>query len=164
MKVNSYRFLALDGNDVSFHAYEKGSEEFVAAEKYYEAQKKKLAKYNGALGVTQMKWLTDQLKSAESLKEEVILFCHFPVYPQNHHNLWNDKEVKALLQKYSCVKAYINGHNHKGNYAESSGIHFVTMKAMVENVEPTFSILELSKTKIVIKGFGAEESREFILP
>jgi manganese-dependent ADP-ribose/CDP-alcohol diphosphatase len=157
---NNYRFIVLDGNDVSFHAYEKGSPEYLAAGKYYKENKIRSPKWNGAIGSAQMKWLKDQLELAESQKEKVVLFCHFPVYPVNNHNLWNSQEVKNLLESYSCVKAYINGHNHKGNYGENSGVHYLTMKGMVENKKPTFSIMELSKNVIAIKGFGAEKNHE----
>ena len=109
-------------------------------------------------------WLESELKEAEAVKEKVILFCHFPIFPKDPHNLWNDKELKSLLEKYSCVKAYINGHNHKGNYAEKNGIHYMTMKGMVENIEPTFSIMEFTESEIRIKGFGAEKSREITFP
>ena len=34
---------------------------------------------------------------------------------------------------------------------------------MVENVEPTFSIMELFKDQIKVKGYGAEPSRELKL-
>lgn len=163
MKVNNYRFIVLDGNDLSFHAYEKGSEEYKKSEQYYQQNKIKSPRWNGALSEIQMNWLEKQLKSAEELKENAVLFCHFPIFPKDHHNLWNDKELKKLLEKFSCVKAYVNGHNHKGNYAEKNGIHYMTMKGMVENVEPTFSIMELFKDQIKVKGYGAEPSRELKL-
>ena len=104
--------------------------------------------------------LKAQLQKAEKLQSKVILFCHFPIFPKDNHNLWNDKELKTLLEKYFCVKAYINGYNHKGNYAEKGGIHYMTKKGMVENVEPTFSIMEFTEDGINVKGFGTEKSRE----
>ncbi|MCM8531779.1 MAG: metallophosphoesterase [Lentisphaeraceae bacterium] len=159
----NYRFIILDGNDLSFHAYEKGSKEYLATEKYYKENKLKSPRYNGAIGAKQLAWVKENLEEAETKKENVILFCHFPIFPKNHHNLWNSEEVISLLEKYSCVKAYINGHNHKGNYAQKEGIHYYTLKGMVENKEPTFTIMELSKKKISVQGFGAEESREFKL-
>ena len=54
MKVNNYRFIALDGNDLSFHAYDKGSEKYQEAEKYYKQNKVKSPKWNGALSQAQM--------------------------------------------------------------------------------------------------------------
>ncbi len=43
---------------------------------------------------------------------------------------------------------------------KKKGIHYMTMKGMVENVEPTFSIMELSDDGVKVKGFGAEASQE----
>ena len=161
-EVNGWVFVALDGNDLSFHGHPKGSEKYKESEKYYKDNKLKAPKYNGGMGSEQVKWLTELLKKAETDKKSVILFSHFPVYPANHHNLWNDKEIVSLLSKYKCVKAYINGHNHKGNYAEKEGIHYFTQKGMVENVESTYSIITLQKSQISIKGFGAVKDKTLI--
>ena len=161
-KVNNWVFVALDGNDLSFHGHPKSSEKYKESEKYYKDNKIKSAKYNGGMSKKQITWLKDILSKADSAKENVILFSHFPVYPANHHNLWNDKEIVSLLSKYKCVKAYINGHNHKGNYAEKDGIHYFTQKGMVENVESTYSIITLKKSQISIKGFGAVKDKTLI--
>lgn len=162
-KVNNWVFVALDGNDLSFHAYPKDSQKYKESRQYYIEKKIKSPKYNGAMSAKQVEWLKGILKKAEKAKENVVLFSHFPVYPANHHNLWNDKEIVALISKYSCIKAYMNGHNHKGNYAEKEGVHYYTQKGMVENTEPTFSIISVKKDKLEIKGYGAEKDRSLIL-
>ena len=64
------------------------------------------------------------------------------------------------LAKSSCVKIYLNGHNHAGNYATQNGIHFVNLKGMVETEnENAFSIISFSDKQIEIEGFGREENR-----
>ncbi|MCH2204644.1 MAG: metallophosphoesterase [Lentisphaerales bacterium] len=57
IKVNNYRFIALDDNNLSFHVYEKDSQKYLEAEKYYRQNKVKSPKWNGALSQTQMNWL-----------------------------------------------------------------------------------------------------------
>jgi manganese-dependent ADP-ribose/CDP-alcohol diphosphatase len=106
-----------------------------------------------------LKWLSDTLRRAEQAQEKVILFCHFPVYPTDPHNLWNAKEVIALLEEFSCVKAYINGHNHKGKYGMKKGIHYLTCKGMVDTDESAYSIFRLQNDKIDVIGFGRESDR-----
>jgi predicted phosphodiesterase len=79
------------------------------------------------------------------------------------HTLWNSEEVLAVLSKFRCVKLYLNGHNHAGNYAFQNGVHFVNLKGMVETEnENAFSVITFSDKKIEIKGFGREESRSLI--
>jgi predicted phosphodiesterase len=161
-KIKNWRFICLDGNDLSFIAYPKGTEKYRESEKYYQDKKIKSPKWNGGLGSEQVKWLSDTLKRAEQAQEKVILFCHFPVYPADPHNLWNAKEVIALLEGFSCVKAYINGHNHKGKYGIKSGIHYLTCKGMVDTNESAYSIANVFQDRIEITGYGRETKQKLL--
>ena len=158
-----WRFLALDGNDVSFHAWPKGSPEYKFAAQYYAEKEIKGPKWNGGLGAEQLDWLKSHLIEAESAQEKVILFCHFPVFPANAHNLWNAEEVVQLLEQYDCVKAYLNGHNHAGNYAEKNGIHYLTFKGMVDTVETSYSVIDVFGDRLESVGFGREPNRNMPL-
>ncbi|NND06707.1 MAG: hypothetical protein HKN87_10035 [Saprospiraceae bacterium] len=158
--VMGWRFLILDGNDVSLHANPKSSKLYRRAKRHHERHYPELPTWNGALGKSQMKWLKAELKQAEEQEIPVILLCHFPVYPSDVHNLWNDEEVVALIERYSIVKAWLNGHNHAGNYGVKSGIHFVTFKGMVDTNENAFAHVSIGQEVIKIRGFGREENRE----
>lgn len=158
-KVKGWRFIVLNGNDISFHAYPKDSEAYKNAERYYSENKITSPKWNGAMGKVQMQWLESVLAAASVNSEKVILYSHFPVYPDNVHNLWNAEEVVALIEKYSVVKAYVNGHNHAGNYGKKNGVHFLTMKGMVDTEETAYSIFKISDKQLEIVGFGRESSK-----
>ena len=159
----NWRFIILDGNDVSFHAYPKASPEYKYAAEYYKIKKITSPKWNGAVGEEQMKWLETLLQKSQEDNQQVILFSHFPVYPANNHNLWNAKELVDLLEDYPCVKAYINGHNHKGNYAENKGIHYLTLKGMVDTDENSYAIIKLNQESIQVQGFGREKQRTLLI-
>ena len=103
-KIKNWRFICLDGNDLSFIAYPKGSQRYQESEKYYREKKIRSPKWNGGVGAEQLNWLRKTLERAEDSEEKVALFCHFPVYPPDPHNLWNAKEVIALLEEFSCVR------------------------------------------------------------
>mgnify|MGYP000852609475 FL=1 len=158
-EVKGWRYVVLDGNDVSFHAYPDGSAEAKHASEYYIENKISSSKWNGAIGAPQLAWLKTVLEQAQENQQAVILFCHFPVYPQNGHNLWNADEVMTLLESYPCVKAYINGHNHRGNYGKKGGIHYVTLKGMVETETNSYAVIKVSDDTIDIVGYGREKSR-----
>ena len=158
-EVKGWRYVVLDGNDVSFHAYPEGSTEAKHASEYYIENKISSPKWNGAIGAPQLAWLKTVLEQAQENQQAVILFCHFPVYPQNGHNLWNADEVMTLLESYPCVKAYINGHNHRGNYGKKGGIHYVTLKGMVETETNSYAVIKVSDDTIDIVGYGREKSR-----
>ena len=157
-----WRYVVLDGNDVSFHAYPENSEDAQKAAEYYETNKITSPQWNGAVGEKQLSWLKGVLESAQQAHEKVILFCHFPAYPPNNHNLWNAEQVIALLEGYPCVKAYINGHNHSGGYGLKEGIHYLTLKGMVDTETTSYAVIRLSADKIEVDGYGREEDR--ILP
>ncbi|MFL2927182.1 MAG: sialate O-acetylesterase [Opitutales bacterium] len=48
--VEDWRFIVLDGNDVSFHAYPKNSPKYKDAEIYYRENKIRSPRWNGAVG------------------------------------------------------------------------------------------------------------------
>ena len=161
--VKGWRFVALDGNDISFHAYPVDSDEYRAASAYYLNHKITSPKWNGAIGAAQVKWLEGVLKDAAAKGESVVLMAHFPVYPANVHNLWNAREIVSITEANPCVKAYINGHNHSGNYGEKNGVHYVTFKGMVDTAETSFATVEVTEEELRITGFGREENRTLIL-
>ena len=159
--VEDWRFIVLDGNDVSFHAYPKNSPKYKDAERYYRENKIRSPRWNGAVGSEQVAWLRKILQKAEKQKEKVAVFCHFPVYPADPHNLWNAGEIISLLEKFSCVKAYINGHNHKGKYGQKDGIHYLTLKGMVETEDNAYSIISVAENCLDLKGYGREKDLTF---
>ena len=117
-------------------------------------------RWNGAIGKKQLDWLRQILLKADLTGEKIILFCHFPVYPENAHNLWNAEEVVAVLEEHSSVLAYINGHNHVGGYAIKYGIHYLTMKGMVDTDQSAYSIFRVKDEEIHVLGFGRESDRK----
>ncbi len=157
--VKGWRFVVLDGNDISFHAYPKNSEKYNRVIEYYEQESIKSPEWNGAIGVEQLSWLKTVLKKALRKSENVVLFSHFPIYPDDVHNLWNAHEIIELIEHYPNVKAHINGHNHAGNYGVKNGIHYLTLKGMVETEKTSYAIVNVYENQMEIVGFGREENR-----
>ena len=111
----------------------------------------------------QIHWLDKQLVAAQNKNLKVALFCHYPLLPFEAHTLWNSEIVLEVLKKYDNVKLWLNGHNHKGNYTNQHGIHFLTLRAMVETQnENAFSLITFSKNKIEVEGFGREPDRKML--
>jgi manganese-dependent ADP-ribose/CDP-alcohol diphosphatase len=161
--VEEFRFVVLDGNDISFHAHPKDSEGYQDAERYYAEHRIESPRWNGAIGPGQLAWLKGVLEDADTKGQRAVVFCHFPVYPDNAHNLWNANEVMPLLESFACVTAYINGHNHGGHYGEKNGIHYVTLKGMVDTEETAYAVVHVYANRLEIEGFGREEDRTLTL-
>lgn len=158
-EVKGWRFIVLNGNDISYHAYPKDSQEYNFAAKYYDKNKINSPKWNGAIGQDQMNWLNNILEESSKNGEKVILYCHFPVYPESIFNLWNANEVIEMIEQYSNVKAYINGHNHEGDYGTKNGINYLTFKGMVDTKETAYGIVTIYTDYIEVLGYGREENR-----
>jgi calcineurin-like phosphoesterase family protein len=163
MVRNNYRFIVLDGTEVSNYRYADSSRAAQAdkiMELYAKDNRPQAKPWNGGMSNQQLNWLQQQLDSCTTLKQNAIIMCHFPVSPAGDANLWNDKEVVDLISKYDVVKLFINGHHHPGNYTETNGIPFVTMHALVSTQQTTsFGYLNLFDRKIELIGFGRELSR-----
>jgi 3',5'-cyclic AMP phosphodiesterase CpdA len=162
--VGGVRFVVLDGNDVSLFAPPAGDPRRAIAESRLAELKAAGAinaqTWNGSFSDEQFDWLASVLKKADMAQEKVILFCHYPLYPENAHNMWDAPRIVDLLTGHECVAAWFNGHNHEGNSGTLAGKHFVNFKGMVDRPdENTFAIADLYADRIEIRGFGREESR-----
>lgn len=166
--IDQHRFVVLDGNDVSLFAppVDDPRREIAAArlaalqaDGAINAQT-----WNGSFSEAQFEWLKATLQKADRAGETVILFCHYPLYPENAHNMWDAPRILDLLSAHDCAAAWFNGHNHDGNFATLNGTHFVNFKGMVDTPdENTFAIADVYADRIEIRGFGREDSRTLML-
>jgi 3',5'-cyclic AMP phosphodiesterase CpdA len=154
--VEGFRFVVLDGMDVSVLRVPETAEDFQALAVFHAHPE--LHDYCGAIGGHQKEWLGRELASADSAGELVIVVCHFPLLPettdQKHGLLWNHREIAELLASSPAVKVCLSGHYHYGGYALYRGIHFVVLPAFVNRKEhPRFSrgLAELQERRMVIQ-------------
>ncbi len=155
--VGQWRFIVLDSNDVSLYAYPKGSRKYNESLNTYQSLGANLPKYNGGVGETQLNWLENELSDAGRMGQRVILHSHHPVYPPGSHVVWNAEEVISLLEKHESVTAYINGHNHRGAYGFKKGIHYVTLKGMVDTEETAYAVISIYEDRIEVRGKGRQD-------
>ncbi len=166
-----WRFIVLDGNEISTFANAEGSENYLLAramlEKMEKERKVNANFWNGAISDARLQWLEEKLATADANHEKMVIFCHYPIYPPDRHTLLNDTEVLELLKSHDCVKAWVCGHNHHGNYGMLHDIHFINVRGMVEGpceneseegVNTAFSLFRLENDVIFIQGFGNEIS------
>ena len=166
-KLNTWRFVVLDGNDLSLYAYPKKDARTelskIAFDRFQNLGRKPKV-WNGGIGSDQFLWLEAILREADANGENVILFSHFPVFPENVHNLWNAPELLKLLDQHPSVKAYFSGHNHKGNFGTRNGVSYITVKGMVDTTETAYATVQISEGEIFVKGFGRQESYKLNIP
>lgn len=161
---HGWRFIVLDGNEVSTFAPPEGHpHRGLAAQMLAELQAKGAANarpWNAALSDEQFAWLGDEIGKAAEAGEKVIVMNHYPVHPPGEHHMWDSQRIVALLASQGNVVAYLNGHDHVGNYGKVGACHFVNFKGMVDTEhENTFAIVDVHADRIEIRGFGREDSR-----
>ncbi|EIC85281.1 metallophosphoesterase [Serratia sp. M24T3] len=161
-----YRFIVIDGNDLSLYCNSGNGVEHQQAQqtlaKLMEQQLPNAQSWNGAVGSQQLVWLEQALQQAQQQRETVLVFGHYPLAPENKHNLWNCEQLVELLCRYQ-VRAYFAGHDHEGNYARIENTDFITLKGMVDGADRLpFAMVELKNGELTINGYGPEISR--VLP
>ena len=77
----------------------------------------------------QIEWLKADLKSTP---KPVIAFVHQQLDCEGDLCVNNAKEVRSILERSGKTLAVFQGHNHRGHYSRLAGIHYYTLKAMVE--------------------------------
>lgn len=163
-----FRFVLIDGNEVSLFAPPPGDPRLTVAERWIDTLKAQGADnaqpWNAALGDEQFGWLEEVLHGAEAAGEQVVVMGHYPVYPPNAHNMWDSERIVDLFCRFENVAAYFCGHNHDGNYGIVDGTHFVNIKGMVETPDTTaYAIVEIHADRLEIRGYGRETDRTLAL-
>jgi len=114
---------------------------------------------SNGVDVTQLGWLDRELTASDAQGDIVLVCGHHPLTAPLP--LANSGEVLALLAKHPSVKAYLNGHHHDGGYGLHEGIHCVTFRSILHRPETNaWSVARVFPDRLLIEGFGREESRE----
>ena len=162
-----WRFIVLDGNDLSFHgALTRTKKE--QTDSLFNLLKNKeipyLKKWNGALSSDQLTWVKGELDAAIKNNQKVGFYCHFPIFPIDQHNIWNREQFLSLIKPYENVKIFFNGHNHAGAYQIENNVHYVTFKGMVDTKNTSaFAKVKFEKDTVSVEGFYREPSRKLVL-
>ncbi|MEF0939733.1 metallophosphoesterase [Rhizobium sp. BR 362] len=163
-----YRFIALDGNEISLFAPPEGdprrAEAKLLMKALYQAGAMNPHRWNAAISDTQYAWLVAKLQEAKAAGEKVIVMNHYPIFPENSHNAFDSESMLMLLAEQDHVVAYFSGHNHAGNFGVVGGTHFINFKGMVDTEDSNaYAIVSAYEDRLEIEGFGREESRVLIL-
>ncbi|MEE2888530.1 MAG: metallophosphoesterase [Planctomycetota bacterium] len=162
-----WRFVVVDGMDVSLYGYPRGHPNRKQATQMLQALKAKKAPnaviWNGGVGKEQLAWIRRVLKDAARQQQRVVFFCHFPIHPKAGGAgllLWNHRQVTDLMDEFPCVAAWFNGHHHTGGYAHIKGVHHVTFMGMVEAPKRNaYAVLDVFESRLVLNGVGKQPSR-----
>jgi 3',5'-cyclic AMP phosphodiesterase CpdA len=164
----NWRFVAADSNTLGAYFKPKQeplkSEAAAAMKAAIDAKASYAKSWNGGIDKAQFAWLRSLLERSETEGKRVVIFAHTPARPLGPHIAINTEEIVSFLAKHPCVKAYINGHNHRGGYEEVGGVHYLTVSGLVETADiASYAILELYPDRIEVLGHGNTPTRRLAL-
>jgi len=161
-----WRFIVLDGNDLSFHGA-LTTDKKEQTDSLFNLLNKELPylkKWNGALSSEQLTWIQKELDAAVKKNQKVGFYCHFPIFPIDQHNIWNREQFLSIIKPYANVKIFFNGHNHAGAYQMQNKVHYLTFKGMVDTENTSaFAKVQFDKDTITIEGYHREPSRKLVI-
>ncbi|XP_057466353.1 manganese-dependent ADP-ribose/CDP-alcohol diphosphatase-like [Actinidia eriantha] len=181
--IPEYRFVVLDGYDISAIGWPRDHPNTVEALKFLRAKnpnseknspeglvglERRFLMFNGAVGKEQLVWLDGTLQSATKSNQKVVICCHLPLDPgasSKEALLWNYGEVMDVIHRYNCVKVCLAGHDHKGGHTiDSYGVHHRVLEAALECPPGTdaFGYVDLFDDRLVLFGTDRMKSTEMI--
>lgn len=108
----------------------------------------------------ELSWLEGALGKASG---PVIVLAHQRLDNDKAHAVKNATEVRALLEKSGKVLAVFQGHSHKNDYQQITGIHYTTLVAMIEGSgaeNSGYAMLEvLADGSLRLNGFRRQVNR-----
>lgn len=165
-EVKGWRFVFLDGTYGSVWRHPADDPRAAAAKAALKELAARLGRgFNPAndtsIGAEQMAWLEKEINAAGTAGQKVILFNHYPVFPAVPPNLLDAADIVSLIGKNKHVAAWMNGHNHAGNYGTQDGCHYVNFKGMVEtDKETAYGVVRCFSDRLEIEGLGLEPDRK----
>ncbi len=166
MVEGAWKFIVLDTNEVGIIEQDDERNDTDGRRLLAELKQKQAVNahsWNGTISDMQQKWLRNQLDQAEKADQSVLLFAHHPVAPLSSNMMLEPQRITQFFAQYPCVKAYLNGHDHDGAYAEVEGVPCVTFKALLDTTENSYAIVELDENRLRVEGYGREHDRELVL-
>ena len=116
---------------------------------------------NTNIPAEELAWLTKDVTGA---KGAVIVFNHQLLDGTGDPYVKNARDVRKILEDSGKVLAVFQGHYHEGRYSLIEGIHYYTLKAMVEGPgqeNNAYAVVDVHPDKtIVVKGYRKAVSRE----
>ena len=108
-------------------------------------------------------WLKEDLASTS---DPVVVFVHQRLEGTGGHTVKNATQVRQILQESKRVLAVFQGHYHAGHYSHLDGIHYYTLKSVVDGSgaeNNSYAIVEvLDDYSLVVTGYRRAEDRKLV--
>lgn len=160
-------FLGGVGQEKSYYSFDRGEIHFVVLDACFKSDgtpygRKNFVWTDANIPPEELEWLKSDLQGT---KKKTIIFAHQRLDNEGNHAVKNSPAVRKILQEAGNVWAVFQGHSHANDYHEVAGIHYCTMRAMVEKSglpNSGFSLLEIDpQGTLKINGFRDQVSYQW---
>ncbi|MCP4192726.1 MAG: alkaline phosphatase [Planctomycetaceae bacterium] len=127
-------FLGEVEREKSYYGFEKGGYHFLVLDACFRGDGQPYGRNNfewtdANIPAEELEWLQAELQTTS---KPVIVFTHQRLDLMNHYAVRNAVAVRKILENSKKVRAVFQGHSHENDYREIGGIHYCTLRAMVE--------------------------------
>jgi alkaline phosphatase len=162
--ISKEQFLAVVDNthipkDSKYYSFDLKGFHFIVLDANYRSDGIDYSKGNfdwtdANIPTAELEWLRQDLSSTN---KPSIVFIHQLLDGEGDLYVKNAVEVRGILEKNGKVLAVFQGHHHAGGYTCIEGIHYYTLKAMVEGSGPennAYTVVEiLGDHSITVTGY-----------
>jgi len=151
----------------SYYSFDRGDFHFVVLDACFrsdgEPYGRKNSKWNDAnIPATEVEWLRADLKATS---KKTVVFAHQRLDVSADHGVKNCPEVRKLFDEAGTVLAVFQGHSHQNDLKDINGIHYCTLRAMVEDSGAEnngYSLMEIAADGTIrLTGFRKQKGYEW---
>ncbi|NLT69485.1 MAG: alkaline phosphatase, partial [Verrucomicrobiaceae bacterium] len=127
-------FLGEVGQAASYYSFDRGGVHFIVLDACFRSdgvayERKNFVWTDSNLPPAEVEWLRGDLTAATG---PVVVFVHQRLDVEDNHGVKNAAAIRDLLEGSGKVLGVFQGHSHKNDRRELGGIHYTTLRAMVE--------------------------------
>jgi alkaline phosphatase len=157
-------FLEIVGQPSSYYSFDLNKFHFVILDACFRSDGAAYERNNfnwadSCVPRAELEWLRKDLHAATG---PALVFVHQCLDVEPPYGIKNAAEVRQLLEASGRVRAVFQGHHHAGGYRQISGIHYCTLRAMVEGPVQdgsAFAVVDaLPDGELCVNGFGKQTS------
>ena len=165
--LNKQEFLDEVEQANSYFSFDRGGIHFIVLDSCFRSdgtpyQRKNFQWTDANIPEDELAWLQSDLKGTD---KPVVVFAHQRLDVDNSYGVRNNAAVRKVLESTGNVLVVFQGHSHKNELNQISGIRYCTMVAMVEGSgldNNGYSTIEIqSEGTVLIHGFRKQESRQW---
>lgn len=157
-------FLTVVDQQQTYYAFDTQAYHYIVLDACYRDDEQPYGRKNfdwtdSCVPSEELKWLQDDLARSE---RPTIVFVHQRLDVDDSYGVKNAAAVRETLERSGHVRAVFQGHYHAGDYRDINGIHYVTVRALVEgsgtddNAYATVEVLPQGSVRV--KGFCRQPS------